>query len=190
MKYTKYFNILFITCLAVITFSQCSTAQKNSEDKNDSKKLAFKNMVDSQHFVFVAQSVTPLRGRFRNLTSEYDVSISKDTMVSYLPYFGRAYTAPLNPSEAGLDFTSTNFSYSVSPHKKNGWDVVIKPKDKTEIQQYVFTIYDNGNANLNVISTSRDPISFDGYIKKKRKEKRKRNNNSFLKNTFSADVSL
>jgi len=173
MKYTKYFNILFITCLAVITFSQCSTAQKNTEDKTDSKKMSFKNMVDSQHFVFVAQSVIPLRGRFRNLTSLYDVSISKDTMISYLPYFGRAYAAPLNPSESGLDFTSTNFSYSVTPHKKNGWDIVIKPKDKMEIQQFLFTIYDNGSANLNVTSTFRDPISFNGYIKKEEKKNRK-----------------
>ena len=172
MKYTKYFKILFITCFSVITFSECSTAQKNSEDKSDSKKLAIKNMVDSQHFVFVAQSVTPLRGQFRNLTSLYDVKISKDTMVSYLPYFGRAYTAPLNPSETGLDFTSTNFSYSASPHKKKGWDVVIKPKDNTDIQQFLFTIYDNGSAYLNVTSISRDPISFNGYIKKEEKKKK------------------
>jgi hypothetical protein len=172
MRYIKYFNILFLTCLAVITFSQYSTAQKNAEDKTDSKKLAFKNMVDSQHFIFVAQSVTPLRVRFRNLTSEYDVSISRDTMVSYLPYFGRATTAPLNPSESGLNFTSTNFSYSVAPYKKSGWNVEIKPKDKTDIQQFLFTIYDNGSASLNVNSISRDPISFMGYIKNDEKKKK------------------
>jgi hypothetical protein len=169
MKYTKYFKILFTTSLAIITFFQCSTAQKNTENKNDSKKMSFKNLVDSQHFVFVAQSVTPLRGSFHNLTSLYDVSITKDTLVSYLPYFGRAYTAPLNPSESGLNFTSTNFLYSATPHKKSGWDVIIKPKDKTDVQQFLFTIYDNGSANLNVISTSRDPISFNGYIKKEEK---------------------
>lgn len=173
MKYLKYLNILFISCLVVITFSQCSTAQKNTKAIIDSKKLSFKNMVDSQHFIFEAQSVNPLRGGFRNLTSPYDVRISKDTMISYLPYFGRAYIATLNPSDAGLDFTSTNFSYSVRPHKKNGWVVVIKPKDKTEIQQYLFTIYDNGSANLNVTSISRDAISFNGYIKNEEKKKTK-----------------
>ena len=167
MKYSQNLNTLFITCLIAITFFQYSSAQKNSQEKDDSKKLAVKNMLDSQHFVFVAQSVTPLRGRFRNLTSEYDVILSKDRMASYLPYFGRATVAPLNPSESALDFTSTNFSYSVTPRKKSGWDVVIKPKDKTDIQQYLFTIYDNGSASLNVTSISRDPISFLGYIKKR-----------------------
>lgn len=172
MKYTKYGTILFLTCVAVITFFHSSIAQNNAEVKTDVKKAAFKNMVDSQHFVFVAQSVTPLKGGFRNLTSSYDVSISKDTIISYLPYFGRAYSAPLDPSQGGLNFTSTNFSYSVTPHKKDGWNVSIQPKDNTGIQQLLFTIYDNGSANLNVTSTSRDPISFDGYIKTEEKKKK------------------
>jgi hypothetical protein len=174
MKYTKYFKILFITLLAVIIFSQCSTAQANPVAKNDSKKTAIKNMIDSQHFVFAAQSVNPLRGGYRSLTSEYDVSISKDKMVSYLPYFGRAEIAPLDPTKGGLDFTSTNFSYTVAPRKKNGWDVVIKPKDNSDIQQFLFTIYDNGTANLNVNSTSRDPISFNGNIQKEEKKRKKK----------------
>ena len=166
MKHIKYFRFLFITCLSLVTFSQCLIAQKN--EKSDAKKIAFKNMVDSQNFVFEAQSVTPLRGGFRNLTSSYDVSVTKDSMVSYLPFFGRAYNPPLNPTELALEFTSTNFTYSVSPHKKNGWDIVIKPKDKTDVEQYLFTVFDNGKASLNVTSTSRDAISFNGYVRGKK----------------------
>jgi hypothetical protein len=166
MKHIKYFHFLFITCLLLVTFSQCLTAQKNEED--DTKKIAFKNMVDSQNFVFEAQSATPLRGGFRNLTSPYEVKVTRDSLVSYLPFFGRAYNPPITPNELALEFTSTNFSYSVSPHKKNGWDIVIKPKDKTEIQQYLFTVFDNGNASLNVTSTSRDAITFNGYVRGKK----------------------
>jgi hypothetical protein len=172
MKYSKHFWIFLVPFLAIITISQPSIAQKNNDDKNDAKKLAIKNMVDSQHFDFVAQTVTPLRGGFRNLTSAYDVSISKNKMVSYLPYFGRAYSAPIDPSKTGLDFTSVNFSYSVMPGKKNSWDVVIKPKDNTDVQQFLFTIYDNGSANLSVNSNSRDAISFSGYIQKEGKKKK------------------
>jgi Domain of unknown function (DUF4251) len=114
-----------------------------------------------------------LRGSFRNLTSPYDVTISKDTMVSYLPYFGRAYTAPMGTTESGLNFTSTNYSYTVTPGKKNAWMVSIKPHDYTDVQQYLFTIFDNGSATLNVTSVSRDAISFMGYIKKIEKKKKK-----------------
>jgi len=165
MKYLKLFRFLIITTLSFITFSQSIQAQK--ENKNEMKKMVFKNMVDSRHFVFEAQSVNPLRGGFRNLTSPYDVSVTKDSLVSYLPFFGRAYNPPYNSITPALDFTSTNFSYSVSPHKKGGWDIIIKLKDKTDVLQYFFIVYDNGNASLNVTSQSRDAITFNGYIRKK-----------------------
>lgn len=165
MTYLKYFRFLLLTSLSFLIFSQCLTAQLHK--KNDDKKIAFKNMIDSQYFVFEAQSATPMRGNFRNLTSEYEVTVTKDTLISNLPYFGRAYNSQYNPTKSSLDFTSTNFSYSVSPHKKNGWDIIIKPKDKTDILQYFFTVFDNGSASLTVTSNSRDPISFNGYVKKK-----------------------
>ena len=189
MKYTKYFKILFLIGLSVITFCKWSTGQEKISDKTNSSQTV-KDMVDSQHFVFIAQSATPLRGRFRNLTSEYDVTISKDSMISYLPYFGRAYMAPLNPSTSVLDFTSTNFSYSVTPHKKNGWDVVIKPKDNSDVQQFLFTLYDDGTANLNVTCNSRDPISFNGVHKARRKEKEKEIIIKLFLVNNSANVSL
>ncbi len=94
-------------------------------------------MVDSQHFVFEAQTVTPLRGNFRNLTSLYDVTVTKDSFISYLPYFGHAYSVPINQTKSSLDFTSTNFSYSVSPYKHDGWYITIKPKDKTQISNII-----------------------------------------------------
>ena len=169
MKHTKYLSI-FITFIAFISFSQCSMAQTNSGSKNDADNLAFKNMAESKHFNFIAQTVTPLRGRFRNLTTIYNVRVSNDTLISYLPFFGRAYTATINETESPLNFTSTDFSYTVTQHKKSGWDIVIRPKDNTTIQQYSFTIFSNGTANLNVINTSRDPISFTGYIQKENKK--------------------
>lgn len=164
MKYIKYFRFLFITCLS-LTFSLSLTAQQNK--KSDTKKIAVKNMIDSQSFIFEAQSFTTMRGNFRNLTSPYDVTITKDTLQSYLPYFGRAFTPEYNATRSALDFTSTQFSYSVSPHKKNGWDIIIKPKDKTDIQQYFFTVFNNGSASLTVNSNSRDPISFNGSVRKR-----------------------
>jgi hypothetical protein len=164
MKYRKYLRFLFITFWSLVIFSSSGIAQKSK--KSDAKKIAFKNMVDSQHFVFEAQTVTPLRGNFRNLTSQYDVRVTKDSLISYLPYFGQAYSAPINQTKSSLDFTSTNFSYSVSAYKNDGWYITIKPKDKTQVQQYFFTVFNNGKASLSVISTSKDQISFNGFIRR------------------------
>jgi hypothetical protein len=166
MKNIKYQGIFITMFILAIVFAPSSFAQKDTIKKSESRKISVKNLLDSQHFTFIAESVSPLRGGFRNLTSDFDVEVLKDTMQSYLPYFGRAYTSSYNSINGALDFTSTKISYSITPTKKGGWNVSIKPKDKSEIQEYLFTIYDNGSASLNVTSTSRDPISFNGYVTK------------------------
>lgn len=152
----------FLLLLLTITFFQC-TSTKKSADIQPGEAI---NLINAQRFKFVAQSVTPLRGSLRHLTSAYDVTVKKDSLVSYLPYFGRAYQAPMNPSEGGIQFTSTRFSYDVNARQKNSWDIIIKPGDQSDIQQLFFTIFDNGTATLNVTSTQRDPISFSGRIQK------------------------
>src|SRR5689334_12028310 len=76
--------------------------------------MAQKNMtitadnLRSGHAIFKAQSVFPSSGGIINLTSEYDLKLSRDSIIAYLPYYGRAYTA--TPGEdGGIHFTSTKF---------------------------------------------------------------------------------
>lgn len=129
-----------------------------------------KSMIDSSRFVFNAERVNPLRGRTRYLTSSYDVTVKKDSVESFLPYFGRAYQAPMDPSKGGIQFTSTDFSYMVNSGRKDDqWDVVIKPKDNNNVQEMRFNIFGNGTASLNVTSTHKDAISFTGHIERIKK---------------------
>lgn len=152
------FSFLFLA----LGFFQCTSSKKSiAIEPGDAL-----TMINAHEFKFIAERVTPLRGRMRHLTSSYDVTVKKDSLVSYLPYFGRAYQAPINPSEGGIQFTSTQFSYEVSDDKKNSWNVILKPGDQPDVQQFLFTIFENGTATLNVTSTHRDPISFYGNIQK------------------------
>jgi len=141
---------------------QCSASKKFEKLTSDD----IKGMIDSSRFVFEADRVNPLRGRTRYLTSSYDVTLKKDSLESFLPYFGRAYQAPMDPSKGGIQFTSTDFSYNVEAKGDKGWDVVIKPEDYNEVQEMRFSIFGNGSASLNVMSTHRDPISFTGHIER------------------------
>jgi hypothetical protein len=150
--------------LLMITGAIAASAQDTREDKNAAKKEAIKTMINTQQYVFRAQSVQPLSAATRQLTSEYDLGITKEKITSYLPYFGRAYSAPINTSQGGIQFTSTSFEYTASDRKKGGWEVLIKPKDAPEVQQLNLTISEDGYATLNVTSTNRQPISFTGVI--------------------------
>lgn len=147
---------------------QC-TATKNIEKLTSTD---IKNMIDSSQFVFNAERVNPMRGRTRYLTSSYDVTLKKDTLESFLPYFGRAYQAPMDPSKGGIQFTSTNFSYIVQNKGNDKWDVSIKPNDNQDVQEMQFNIFGNGSATLNVLSTHKDPISFTGNIERIKSRKK------------------
>ena len=147
----------------------CSgTKHANKEHLKNSTNV--KSMIESQSFVFIPQNVSAMSGRKRNLSPDFKISISKDTIVSYLPYFGRGYIAPLSPEDADFDFTSTHFSTTVTPSNK-GWNISIKPKDKLYIRELYFRIYDNAFASLNITSLDRSFISYDGYIEERKPKK-------------------
>ncbi|MEO6546734.1 MAG: DUF4251 domain-containing protein [Ferruginibacter sp.] len=160
-------NILVpVFLLACIINGQVTNAQKTPS----AKQISIRNAVDSQQFVFKAQYASPAGGRQRFLTSEYVVMVSKDTVLSDLPFFGRAYSAPLDPTDAGIKFTSSDFYYDRSIRKKGGWIITIKPKDTRDVQQLTLTIFDNGSASLQVLSNNRQPISFSGTVAAKKQK--------------------
>lgn len=132
------------------------------QDNKDASGI--QQAIETKNFVFKASSATPQRGRIRQLTSEYDLVVRPDTVISFLPYFGRAFSAPINPSEGGIKFTSTDFAYSISQKKKNSWEIKITPKGISDVTDLYLTVFENGNASLRVNSINRTPISFDGLV--------------------------
>ncbi|MEO6949547.1 MAG: DUF4251 domain-containing protein [Ginsengibacter sp.] len=160
MKNKIIHSNLFVILLAFLFLIGCSPAKKIAPlQQGDAFKL-----VDQHQFTFVADNVSPFRGRTRYLTSDYSITVNKDSLVSYLPFFGQATQAPMNPSETGIKFTSTDFSYKVVQTKNDRKEVTVVPNDRNDIQQLYFIIYDNGSATLHVTSTYRDPISFNGHL--------------------------
>lgn len=168
-------NTLTRACtLILFTYfiAKTAIAQQTKKQKHDARITSIKNMVDSASYVFKADYAYPLRGTQKNLTSDYDVRVSKDTIIAYLPYYGRAYVAPQDPTEGGIKFTSTKFNYVTEPQKKGGWRVVVTPKDNNgtdwrDVRQLVFFISSEGYTSLQVTSTNRDPISFNGTVERR-----------------------
>lgn len=122
------------------------------------------NLVDSRSFVFIANKMNPLRGPERNLITYYDVSVDNDSLSMYLPYFGRVYQGFVNPIYGPLHFDTRDFAYSVKSGKKNSYQVVITPKNDTQVQTMYFDVFDNGTAVLNITGVNMDPITFYGYL--------------------------
>jgi hypothetical protein len=152
MKKTRTILFLFVA----VAFSIIAFAQEKSATE-------IKQIVESQNYIFKAETVIPQSGSSRVLTPEYDLTVSCNKVISYLPYFGRAYT-PVLPGEGGIKFTSTDFEYKKT---KDGdkWEITIQPNDVNYVRQMHLTVFDNGKASLNVINTNRQGIAYHGYIK-------------------------
>jgi hypothetical protein len=158
MKYLKY----SIPLMLIVNFCYSQDVKKEENLKTEIKAL-----VENQRFQFAAQSASPMRGGSISLSPGYTFTVSPDTIISSLPYYGRAYQAPIDPSKAGYNFTSTDFIYALKERKKGGWDISIKPKDVTSSPQINLSISTDGYASVRIQSTDRQPISFRGVIQKK-----------------------
>jgi hypothetical protein len=124
-----------------------------------------KPLIDTQNYVFIAQSAQPLAGSERRLTiNVYSLKITKDSVVSNLPYFGHMTVASTEAISNALDFTSTRFSYTLTPGRKGGWKVSIKPKDAAYLNQLKLTIGEDGFAVVQATFNGLDNISFTGMV--------------------------
>ena len=165
MKTIKLICLLFPLVSSFIAYSQDSKEEQKSE-----KQAEIKSLVEAKHFVFRPQSATAARGATQQLSYGYSLTVSPNEVVSDLPYFGRAYSAPMNPSDGGIRFTSTEFDYSVKNRKKGGWDITVIPKDVPNAPKVYLSVTSAGNTSARVISTNRESISFSGFIEEQKKE--------------------
>jgi len=130
-----------------------------------SQTSEIKNLVDSKKFLFEVQSTMPQSGPSKQESYGFFLKVSGDTLICYLPYYGRATMPTMNPGERPLDFTSTDFEYSVKENKKGGWEISISPKDQKNVREMSLTVFDNGSASLYVNSNNLQPISYNGSVK-------------------------
>lgn len=175
----KTLNKLF---LLLVLFSTVQAMAQT--DKATTAKL-----VEDQHLVFNATSAMPMAnadvtailnkmqngaggGMIQLSGSLYQLKISKDSVEAYLPYYGRAYTASMNPDDSGIKFKSKKFNYKTTKKKKGGWIISIAPKDAKEVQNMILSVSESGYAVLNVTSNNRQAISFNGTIAEPKEDKK------------------
>lgn len=153
-------QVLLLVCLAVI-----SAGFIYAQDSTNT----LRTILDGKRYSFEPTSMTPMRGSTRQVNGGFSLDLRGDTLRVYLPYIGRAYSAPYGSSDAGYDFTSTSYDYTVKEGKKKSYNITIKVKDKFSGTTFYITAYDNGSASLRANSSDKQDISYNGYIKEPKK---------------------
>jgi len=105
-------------------------------------------------------------GRSIPMSAGYELIVNKQKVTTTLPYFGKAYLPPVDPTQGGFRFTSKKFRYNISNETKGGWDIQIIPEDVENVQELYLSVGADGYATLHVTSMNRQAISYYGYISK------------------------
>lgn len=163
MKTKTIFTLAIIPLMLIA--SACGSSKSTAEQEAEAQKMREK--IEQFEITFEATYAHP-SGGFQSiyLSPYYDVKLSSDTVSAYLPYYGRAYRAPIDSHEGGIKFTSTDFEYRIAEGKKGGnWKIDIRTLDTKRQFTLYLDVWENGTANLQVIDPDRQAISFQGIIK-------------------------
>lgn len=171
-----------LTKLFTIILAVGALHAKAQTDKETTARI-----VNAQNFVFNAVTAIPMadnalnqvlnqypnsRNNLLNLAgSQYDVRVTKDSVVAYLPFYGRSFNPSLDPNDSGTKFKSKDFKYSAEKKKKH-WIVTIEPRDVRDSQKLIFNITEKGYASLSIQNINRQPMSFNGNLSEPKEKKK------------------
>lgn len=162
MKNHLLFKSISIGLLAILFGWSGLQAQSKKEKNPSDEKIA--SVMQTQEYTFRAQSILPASGYTRQLNGLYDLRITPEKVVSFLPYMGRIYAPVITPDDGPLRFTSKDFVYAEQPQKKGGWSVTIQPKDVRTVREMTLNVSENGSARLEVNGNDRQTVTFYGYV--------------------------
>jgi hypothetical protein len=163
-KCYRLLGILFLAILVVSCKTTFSSENKSRSERRLEQTEKVQRMIEEQNYRFVAQQALPAAGRAIILTSGYDLKVTQNLVNAHLPYFGRAYVAPMNPLDGGIRFESKDFDYKLENANRDGWTANIVINDSNRRIELSLNIATNGSANLLVIENTRQNISFRGQI--------------------------
>lgn len=157
-------NAIVKTSLLVILLSMLFATCKSTDPLVKQQQIeAMDSKIESRDYKFEARFAQPMSGRNITLTSSYSLTVKPDSIIAYLPYFGRAYSAP-NPNESGIKFVSTSFEYEVSEKKNGVRSVSVKIKDQPNDYKLSLLIGELGKTTVYVSQTNKQSITFVGDI--------------------------
>lgn len=158
---------LFVMIGIVFLMGGQSLFSQTKAEKREQKAKEVKAMVESRRFVISIERALPMGGRSINLTSPYSLEMRGDSAVSYLPYFGRAYSLPYGGGD-GLRFEKPVTDYRISFNKKGIANIQFATRTDDDTFRFCVEVYPNGSATISVTPTNRQSISYQGELAEKK----------------------
>ena len=133
---------------------------------NDVFAQSVDQAVKDRRFTIMVESMSPRRGGFKRLTTLYTFTVTPDTVITDLPYAGRAYQAPMGTNDTGIKFLSKAYEFNAKPGKKGAWEITLKLHDTPNYPKVNITLQTSGTASIRMAPVDREYISYTGTLKK------------------------
>jgi hypothetical protein len=122
-----------------------------------------KQQLESRRYTIDVDRMLPMQGPSQHLTTNYSLTLKGDTVISYLPYFGRAYSVPYGGGK-GLNFEATVSDYSLVFDAKDVAKISFRTRSDDDFYLYEVQVFNNGKATVRVTSNNRQGITFYGQL--------------------------
>lgn len=160
MNRVSYLSLFF--SLAMISLSGCATSEEKAAQMAE-LSANVTNALNNRDYTIAIDRMYPMRGSSRHISFGYSVEVRNDTLISYLPYFGRAYNVPYGGGK-GLNFSAPISSYQ-EYMKRNGLrHIEIGVTNEEDTYIYTIDVFDNGNSSVEVRARQRERISYSGNV--------------------------
>ena len=157
-----------LICIAFLarTLASAAPVQAQKKDKEAEKartEQAVKEALEARRYHIDVNYMTPMRGRARALTDNYSLTVRGDSVLSYLPYVGQAYSVPYGGGKA-LNFDARIQTYEMKDGKKGRKEIRFTTTNDEDSYTYQLTVYPDGGTQIRVLPTRRQSISFNGEM--------------------------
>lgn len=120
-------------------------------------------MLDKRLYKVDFTRAFPMSGPSFPLTYSYFISVIDDRVESFLPYFGRAYSLPMDGGE-GLRFVTPITGYTDTPGRNGKRIISFTARTQEDSYDFRLEVFPTGASHLTVNSGRKQSISFSGDI--------------------------
>ena len=157
-----YLSSLVLLFLSVVLLCGCATAEERAA-RAALQAAKVKKALSEKRFMINVDYMYPLSGTPKHLSYGYSLEVRNDSLISYLPYFGRAFNVPYGGGKA-LNFSERIGSYHEQEKGNGQRHIEIGVRNEEDTYTYYIDVFDNGSSSIDVQARECDAISFSGMM--------------------------
>lgn len=153
---------LLFPLVAILAVAACSSQGSRSVD--NVKAAAVQTQIDNRDFTIIVDRIIPNKVRSVSFTHPYELRIKGDSVFSYLPYIGEAYT-PIFGRTAGLVFDAPVTDFKVAEGRRGSTEITFSARTSEDRFEYRIIVFPNGASSIYVYPDRKESVGFEGEMR-------------------------